>query len=597
MIRLLISLSLLCIHCSISGFASSGGSNPVDSLLTILPGLEKEERIEALLYLARRAPFDEQEGYLQEAEQLAAPSSLLAGRMHKEWAIFHVIRHHHTACLDQLEQARKIFEHLKAQKELAYLYHMYVELYTTAFDHITARKYGNMALDIALDVGEDELIGYSYHALSHTVPYQNPEREYIHPAISYLKKSNSKFLSHAYNNLGYRYYKTGVLDSSLIYFNLALKLKEEKKDPTVSNTLGNLAELYLSMGLNQEALETSEQVLSILAKTKDLENLLTAYLIQVEALIELDSLDRALQAMAKADTIISQFNLPIYELRIQFFQVKKKLAFALNNSADYYTFDQEFMRLSDTLAVKKDSVFIHQLKAQQELHGTEAKLQMLDRELEYQVWLNWGLGALILLGITIFLLIFRNQRIVNKFEQKRLQLLDQKRKVDQLEIQNLKQRQILHQEENRQVEERLDYRKRQLSSSLIMASQKNELLKGILEELENGIKSQNGESKVLLEKLKKRIEYQLAADEDWDKLKLHFEEIHPEFFQKLTDRFPHISANDRRLCAFIRMQMTNKEIARILGVNAASVLKNRYRLRKKFDLAKEEDLTNFILNF
>jgi DNA-binding CsgD family transcriptional regulator len=76
---------------------------------------------------------------------------------------------------------------------------------------------------------------------------------------------------------------------------------------------------------------------------------------------------------------------------------------------------------------------------------------------------------------------------------------------------------------------------------------------------------------------------------------MHFERVHQDFLANLKKQFPSLSANDLRLCAYLRMNIATKEISKIMGISPASANKARYRLRKKLGLKKEEDLISFIM--
>jgi len=83
-------------------------------------------------------------------------------------------------------------------------------------------------------------------------------------------------------------------------------------------------------------------------------------------------------------------------------------------------------------------------------------------------------------------------------------------------------------------------------------------------------------------------------ENNWDDFKLHFEKVHPDFFTKLGNAYPSLSQTDNKHCAYIRMKLNTKEIARLLGISATSVQMARFRLKKKMNLGKDIDLRNHI---
>ena len=68
-----------------------------------------------------------------------------------------------------------------------------------------------------------------------------------------------------------------------------------------------------------------------------------------------------------------------------------------------------------------------------------------------------------------------------------------------------------------------------------------------------------------------------------------------EFFKKIKSLHPALTSNDLRLCAYLRLNLTSKEIAPLLNISVRSVEIKRYRLRKKMDLTHEQGLVEYIL--
>ena len=86
----------------------------------------------------------------------------------------------------------------------------------------------------------------------------------------------------------------------------------------------------------------------------------------------------------------------------------------------------------------------------------------------------------------------------------------------------------------------------------------------------------------------------LKGDDEWNRFKIHFEKVHPDFFNKLKSESNELTENDLRLCAYIKIGMRAKDIAAMLSVSPASVNTNRYRLRRKLGLTKEDSLDDYI---
>lgn len=84
-----------------------------------------------------------------------------------------------------------------------------------------------------------------------------------------------------------------------------------------------------------------------------------------------------------------------------------------------------------------------------------------------------------------------------------------------------------------------------------------------------------------------------------DKVKnfnIEAEKMHKDFYQRLSDQFPDLTENDKRLATLLRLGFSSKEIAPLLNISPKSVEIIRYRLRKKINLKKGDNLIQFINN-
>lgn len=140
----------------------------------------------------------------------------------------------------------------------------------------------------------------------------------------------------------------------------------------------------------------------------------------------------------------------------------------------------------------------------------------------------------------------------------------------------------------------LAFRKKELTSQTLHLVQKNLFLANLRENLEEVRESPDAfrlESNRVLTSLKTEA----ALDQDWETFKSYFVEVHNDFDQKLLKVYPEITENEMRLAYFVRMNLNTREIAAMLHVLPESVRKSRYRLKKKFNLGKDDDLFEFLV--
>lgn len=138
----------------------------------------------------------------------------------------------------------------------------------------------------------------------------------------------------------------------------------------------------------------------------------------------------------------------------------------------------------------------------------------------------------------------------------------------------------------------------ELAKNTMAMIRKNELLIDIREELANQ-KEQLGTRypDKFHARINKLIESGLNSEHDWQMFEHLFDQAHENFFRRLKMAYPDLTASDFRLCAYLRMNLSSKEIAPLLNISVRGVEEKRYRLRKKLNLRSEQSLTEFIISF
>ena len=132
-----------------------------------------------------------------------------------------------------------------------------------------------------------------------------------------------------------------------------------------------------------------------------------------------------------------------------------------------------------------------------------------------------------------------------------------------------------------------------MSMATLLVINKNEVLSNIKNSIESVIKfkiPEDSESQNIV----KLINDNLNLDKDWDQFKRHFEQVHQGFFQRLKEQYPDLTKNDLKLCAYLRINLSSKEISQMLNILPASIDMRRNRLRKKLKLTQHVDLIEFM---
>jgi len=156
----------------------------------------------------------------------------------------------------------------------------------------------------------------------------------------------------------------------------------------------------------------------------------------------------------------------------------------------------------------------------------------------------------------------------------------------------------LRQERNQVIKEEMEvkmrYQSKQLTTHALNMLQKNLLLQSLEEDMAEIRKKAKDELKPEIHSLNHKIKTHLKGEKDWDLFKMYFEQINKDFFSRMKDLYPNLTSNDLRLIALIKLNMNIKEVASVLNLSPDSVKNARYRLRKKLKLGTKDDLFEFV---
>lgn len=190
----------------------------------------------------------------------------------------------------------------------------------------------------------------------------------------------------------------------------------------------------------------------------------------------------------------------------------------------------------------------------------------------------------ILALLFIYILYYFNKKHYKKQQQKLI-----KDKERQLELEQLESQRQLIQFKNENLQLDIDNKNRELGMATMNLVKRNELL--------NNIKDELSKSKSLVEvkKVIKLINSSLNNTSDWKLFEEAFNNVDKGFMKRIKTLHPSITPNDLRLCAYLRLNLSSKEIAPLLNISHKSVEVKRYRLRKKMELDHDQSLSNYII--
>ena len=154
--------------------------------------------------------------------------------------------------------------------------------------------------------------------------------------------------------------------------------------------------------------------------------------------------------------------------------------------------------------------------------------------------------------------------------------------------------------EKEKLEYDLQHKSQEMANLMINFVRKNEMLTEIKSEIFKVASSLKGEGaregKQLLLIINGKIDSNIQSDEVLKRIEDQFDLIHNNFMKRLHARHPDLSDNERMMCAYLKMNLSTKEIAPLLNISVRGVETIRYRLRKKFGLEREDSLTDYLNN-
>ncbi len=214
-------------------------------------------------------------------------------------------------------------------------------------------------------------------------------------------------------------------------------------------------------------------------------------------------------------------------------------------------------------------------------------------------WYQSGMAVAcyILMALLAIILIYRWQHRKFLYQQTRFE--EEQKKVMYIhELELNKTESELVALRNEKLEAEIGYKNSELASSAMHLVKKGELLAKIKEELTLVMKRLDNEQAIgELKKMIKSLNEDENIDQEWENFTKHFDSVNSDFVVRLKEKYPTISSNEIKLCAYLRMNLSTKEIAQLMNISVRGVEISRYRLRKKLGIPTEVNLFDFLIGF
>lgn len=206
-------------------------------------------------------------------------------------------------------------------------------------------------------------------------------------------------------------------------------------------------------------------------------------------------------------------------------------------------------------------------------------------------WYSTNLALFIYLLFFIVIAYYINKAYKNYYHKQKEKLIEENNLL--LEIAALENEQQLMKLRNEQLSQDVDAKNRELAVSTMSLIKKNELLGIIKEDLKKSAEENSGRN---IKSVISTINRNINEDNSWNVFKEAFDNADKDFLKKIKAAHPSLTPSDLKLCAYLRLNLSSKEIAPMLNISIRSVEIKRYRLRKKLNLLHDDGLVNYILS-
>lgn len=414
-------------------------------------------------------------------------------------------------------------------------------------------------------------LGHNIGAVYYRMREYDKALEYYKEALAQLNvlwgQSDSTYYSEfhiSYNSIGSCYNAKGELEVAKSYFLKALEGAKKVDDKqNLGITYNNLGQLSFEMGQNEEAYQYLNLSLYNREKINDKQGMARSHLYLGGYYSHIEDFAKAIEAFQKAQVLASESrstltSVEAYKGLAATYRKLDKYKEALNTYMNYHQYSDS---LKNEASMKEISI----LQMQYEFDKQEKERQVKQKRKEM---IYFFVIAILFLGVIISILFYKWQK--TKAKQEKVQ------------------------KEN--IEIKYDSLNKKMATNIMFLIKKNELIKEIGSKLIN-MKSKLAEKNQLpVQKIIFKLN-SLTEDDVWEEFELRFQEVHSQFYENLNQQFPDLSPNERRLCAFLRLNMTTKEIASITQLSPKSIDVARTRLRKKLNLTNTDaNLVTFLMN-
>lgn len=374
-------------------------------------------------------------------------------------------------------------------------------------------------------------------------------------------------LPHILNNLGIVYQNLQQYDSALWYYRQSIKSSASATDPGYlrASTYNNIGGLFLDTKNLDSAYAPLAIAMQVRKERDDLAGQAASHNRLGEYYLLIGDSEKALNNFYNGMAIAQ--NIGSTELQSSF---AEKLFAYYKKAGEADSALKYLEQLNDLTKILNNEETIKELTRLELLSAFKERQKLARIEQERLNTIYFFTALLLILLLLIFVLgyFLMHSRVGRlKLEKNNLELGSQN---------------AILEKEN--FEKELEIRNKELSTHVMGMIKNNEIISQVIEVLNSNKNRENsGYFRQIIRDLTT-----LQDDSLWDEFEIRYQQVHNKFYEKLQATSPNLTTNERRLCAFLRLNMTTKDIASITGQSIRSIEVARTRLRKKLDITNSE---------
>lgn len=443
-----------------------------------------------------------------------------------------------------------------------------------------------------------------------------------------IAKSNNlnAVTPHLYNNLGNLYFDIGDYKDAKEYFSIANKKFSEQKDEyNAALTISNISNIHTKLDENDAAIKGYLEVIEIFTRNGNWEDIVATYHCLAEIYIAQEQNKKAQEYIDKAIAIIhenenkpSDYLGPISFYKAKIYYTASELSYTKNEINKAIDFAHKSLKLSYLNSYKKniyenartlnkiydkrntiDSALYYSkiyIKYSEEFNKEYDLKKIIQLKMQYQFddilkakavedikeqaenkriqLIYLGISIFTVLGIIIMILLYRNQKV----KTARVILTKEKLELERVTL-----------------DQDIEYKKKELASKMIYVLEKNEFIIFIGKKLMDLKPDLSKENQLIIQQVINEMKMN-SSTKIWDEFEIRFKEVHSAFYDNLNALYPDLTPNEIKICAFLRLNMSTKEISAITHQSIKSINMARFRLRKKLNIETEDNLISYLIH-